>query len=136
MLNYGYVKKISDEQYIVLADLNENNSGYDVVSKDLDPECMYDLEDVKRYVQEHPEMLFEHYLDEPSEERLRLEKELATLEQWMTDVYDMQVKQYQRCVRLGIPYDCKYGTIIELDALAKEKSQRIKEIRLLIANNN
>lgn len=133
MLNYGHIKKISDEQYIVLADINECNSGYGVVSREIDPDCLYDIEDVKQYALAHPEMIFEHYADEPSEERIRLEKELATLESWMTNVYDMQVKQYQRCVRLGIPYDCKNGSVTDLDFLAKEKAQRIKEIRQLLA---
>ncbi len=135
MLNYGYVKKIDDEQFIVFADPNENNSGYGVVSKEIDPDCLYDIADVKQYVLEHPEMVFEHYLDEPSEEKEQLKRELAIHERWLADVYDMQVKQYQRCVRLGIPYDCKYGTMTELDAIAKEKAQRIQEIRAQLADS-
>ena len=59
-------------------------------------------------------------------------EELAELETWFSEVYDMQMKQYERCQRLGITYDNKYGTIEELDATAYKNSQRISELRSLI----
>lgn len=58
--------------------------------------------------------------------------ELDELETWFSEVYDMQMKQYERCQRLGITYDNKYGTIEELDATAYKNSQRISELRSLI----
>lgn len=56
-------------------------------------------------------------------------KELTTLEKWFTEVYDTQVKQYERCQRLGIEYDNKYGTIAELDEQATINAKRISELR-------
>ena len=118
MKDFGYVKKISDNQFIVLADLNIYGSGYGVVIKEEDKDNAYDIEEVREYVKEHPEMLFEKYNNEPSfldEERNNLLSELSSLEIWFTDVYDMQIKQSERCKRLGIEYDSVYGTIEELE---------------------
>ena len=66
-----------------------------------------------------------------TEEEIKL-NELASLETWFTDVYDAQVKQYERCQRLGLGYDNKYGTIDELDAQAVSNAKRIKELRVEI----
>ncbi len=56
-------------------------------------------------------------------------KELVDLEKWFTEVYDAQVKQYDRCQRLGVEYDNKYGTIAELDKQATANAKRISELR-------
>jgi hypothetical protein len=45
------------------------------------------------------------------------------------DEYDNQVKQYQRCVRLGILYD---RDIDALDNQAHENQLRIAEIRTIL----
>lgn len=64
---------------------------------------------------------------EPTEEEA-LNAELRQINEWFTNVYDNQIKQSQRCARLGIEYDNKYGTIEELDAEAEVKALRIREI--------
>lgn len=61
------------------------------------------------------------------------QKEIQELQSWFDVIYDNQVKQYQRCKRLGIPYDNKYGTIESLDNLAHNKALRITELKNLIA---
>lgn len=63
-------------------------------------------------------------------------EELDEIETWFSSVYDMQMKQYERCVRLGIAFTSKYGTVEELDAQAVEKAARIKELRALIGEAN
>lgn len=59
-----------------------------------------------------------------------LRKELAELETWFEE-YDNQVKQYSRCVRLGLEFD---KNIAELDNQAKTNADRITEIRNLLKN--
>ena len=61
-------------------------------------------------------------------ERHNLNNELLRLIQWFEE-YDNQVKQYQRCQRLGIEYD---RDIVELDNQAKVNAERITEIRNLL----
>ena len=56
--------------------------------------------------------------------------EIAELEKWFSD-YDLQVAQYNRCVRLGVPYD---KGIQALDTEAAAKQMRIRELRGGIAN--
>lgn len=69
-------------------------------------------------------------LVEVAEEKAkRASAEIAELQAWLDEVYDVQIKQAQRCERLGVPYDNKYGTVAELDTLAAEKAGRIKELR-------
>lgn len=135
MEDFGYVKKINDNQFIVKANLDEYGTGYGVVPKEQDPENAYDIEEVRKYVQERPEMLFEHYNNEPlwlNEDYNALTDELIQLETWFSDIYDMQMKQYERCVRLGIAFTSKYGTAEELDAQAVTNAARINELRALI----
>lgn len=55
--------------------------------------------------------------------------EIEEITRWFDEVYDMQIKQAERCKRLGIPYDNKYGTVDELDAAAVGKSARLSELR-------
>ena len=61
---------------------------------------------------------------EPTQEEL-LELELRSLYAWFEE-YDNQVKQYNRCQRLGIEYD---KDIKQLDNQAKANANRITEIR-------
>ncbi len=61
---------------------------------------------------------------EPTQEEL-LELELRNLYAWFEE-YDNQVKQYNRCQRLGIEYD---KNIKQLDNQAKANADRITEIR-------
>ena len=62
--------------------------------------------------------------------------ELNELETWFSSVYDVQMQQYERCVRLGIEFTSKYGTVDELDAQAVTKAARIKEWRAFIEEAN
>lgn len=62
--------------------------------------------------------------------------ELNELETWFSSVYDVQMQQYERCVRLGIEFTSKYGTVDELDAQAVTKAARIKELRAFIEEAN
>lgn len=57
-----------------------------------------------------------------------LSKELEDLTAWF-DEYDNQIKQYERCQRLGIEFD---KNIEELDAQATTNQQRITEIRNIL----
>lgn len=61
-------------------------------------------------------------------ERELLEDELRQLELWFNE-YDNQVKQYQRCIRLGVEFD---KDINELDTQAQTNQLRIREIRLIL----
>lgn len=67
-------------------------------------------------------------------ETQKLNQELDDLREWFITIYDNQVKQYERSMRLGTVYDEKYGTIEKLDTLAAQKAARITEIRALLQN--
>lgn len=63
-----------------------------------------------------------------SSEKELLNVELSNLYSWFEE-YDNQVKQYNRCQRMGIAYD---KDIEELDNQAKVNAERITEIRNLL----
>ena len=64
----------------------------------------------------------EHQLSEYD----KLTNELTTLTSWFNDYYDNQIKQYERCQRLGLVFD---GDIKTLDNEAQNNQIRIREIR-------
>lgn len=64
---------------------------------------------------------------EPTQEEI-LNSELSDLYAWFEE-YDNQVKQYDRCQRMGIAYD---KDIKELDSQAKANADRITKIRKLL----
>ena len=67
---------------------------------------------------------------EPTQEEL-LNSELGELYAWFEE-YDNQVKQYNRCQRMGITYD---KDIKQLDNQARANANRITEIRKDLVNN-
>lgn len=67
---------------------------------------------------------------EPTQNEL-LELELRSLYAWFEE-YDNQVKQYNRCQRMGIAYD---KDIKQLDNQARANANRITEIRKDLVNN-
>jgi hypothetical protein len=76
------------------------------------------------------QLVVERYEETPAREVYQAE--LKSLEQWF-EMYDRQVQEYNRCVRLGLAYDAKYGSIEELDAKAVANAKRISEIRILLS---
>lgn len=78
---FGYVLKRSEYDYVVEVDLDNIYSGYNVVPRDIDPDNAYDIEDVRAYCEEHPEMVLTEH---PMEEKVRLIREKERLERWLT----------------------------------------------------
>ena len=69
---------------------------------------------------------------EPTETEMVYLQELNDLQKWF-EMYDRQVQEYSRCVRLGFDYDAKHGTILELDSQAVFNAKRINELRQLLS---
>ncbi len=65
---------------------------------------------------------------EAEEEKKELKAEMEEMYEWFY-WYDNQVQQYSRSVRMGEEFD---EDIEELDAQAKQKQLRIREIRQLL----
>ena len=64
-IDYGYVIKRSDDDYVAFVDLNDYHSGYNVVPKTVDPYNAYDIDDLKAYCEAHHDhVLTEHPLQE------------------------------------------------------------------------
>lgn len=130
MSTYKYIWKQSEDFYITYESKTStyNSCGYNRQSAK--------FKEIEQYYIDHPESHFDgstltisestslHYLTLVSP----LKREMQELEQWFI-MYDRQIQQYNRAIRLNLVYDAKYGTIEELDAQAALNSQRISELR-------
>ena len=67
----------------------------------------------------------------PTETEKAYKDELKSIQKWF-ELYDRQIQEYNRCARLGIEYDAKYGTLVELDAQAVFNAKRIVELKNLL----
>lgn len=136
---YDYIKKESEESYI-LAESTFSSKNSVRISGNYVYQDKYDVKWAKKYYDNNPDMRFE-YFEETKEQDIYneqivqyytqldpLRSELAVLNKWFEE-YDIQIQQYNRAIRLNLPYDAKYGTIEELDAQAIINSQRISELR-------
>lgn len=120
-MDFGYVIKRNDNDFVVNIDLDEYGSGYNVVSKDIDSENEYDIEEVRVYCEDNPEMVIEDY---PVNETLELEREKQRLQTWLTS-HDY----------IGTKIATGRATVEEYaDEIAemKEKAQRINEINAIL----
>ena len=52
----GYYLKRTDEDYVINITLTQYGSGYNVVTKEIDPWNAYDIAEVQAYAAAHPEM--------------------------------------------------------------------------------
>ena len=68
-------------------------------------------------------------------ENADVRKQLKLTEKWL-DLYDKQVAEYNRCKRIGIVYDNKYGTIEALDNQAVEKVALLNQYREKLTQNS
>ena len=96
---------------------------YDVEHKDNEGNLLY-TEHIKEPIKEIKETWVKYTQQE------LYANELYDLMKWF-DEYDLQVKQYNRCQRLGVEFD---KDIKELDDLAVVNAKRIKELREFIKN--
>ena len=129
MKTYYFIWKYNQDCYIMSNSTEFNTNSYSYVRND----PYIDFNQIEQYYNDHPERRFngfsgeiawQNYIDSLS----NLRQDMHTLEQWFT-MYDQQIQQYNRAMRLNLPYDAKYGTIEELDAQAVVNSQRISELR-------
>lgn len=65
-------------------------------------------------------------------EEYKKSRRLAEIKRWFEE-YDNQVKQYERCVRLGIEFD---KDIVKLDNQAKAYQEELRQLELEVSNGN
>ena len=98
-----------------------------------------DVDKLKAYINgEIVEIENTEYINSDEYKILQYNKELRELYAWFED-YDLQVAQYNRAERLKetifLNIDgVEYGTIIDLDNEARNKQQRIRELRNLLSD--
>ncbi|MGN0907634.1 MAG: hypothetical protein ACI4NM_10835 [Bullifex sp.] len=122
MNDFGYVIKRNDTDYIVMVDLDDYGSGYNVVPKKADPYNLYNLEDVIAYSKANPDMV---YAKHPLEEKMKLIREKENLEAWLSEHDYIGTK-----IATGRATVEEYAGKI---ALMNEKANRISEIDALLA---
>lgn len=56
-MDFGYVIKRSDDDFVINVDPTTYAGGYNVVPKSVDPYNIYNIDDVRVYIEEHPEKI-------------------------------------------------------------------------------
>mgnify|MGYP006969197692 CR=1 FL=1 len=119
---FGFVIINGENDYTVNVDLNSFGSGYNVVSKDIDPSNAYNIEEVRAYCDEHPDkVLSEH----PLHVRTALEREIESLTAYLANTDYMAIK----CGELGMSMSSTYPN----EYMERIKARaRINEIETLL----
>lgn len=145
----AYIKLNSDNSILYFHLVDDTHSVYGVTEDDIyeldreyDEKAIHpfeytikktDVDNVYRVVKlAESSPLKEEYYSKINLKR-KTESEIRQIESWF-EKYDMQVKQYERCVRLGITCDLHidnivYNSITDLDNQAKVYQERLAEIR-------
>lgn len=132
-VDYKKFKLVEDKLFIMhheATGFKPKKSHYEVIAEY--PNGGKDVKEVIDEPQVDAREAYDEYEDilrlEPLNETELLNVELSDLYMWFNE-YDNQVKQYNRCQRMGIAYD---KDIEELDSQAKTNAERITEIRDLL----
>lgn len=103
-MNYGYVIKRNNNDYIINVDLDDINSGYDVVPKDVDPYNLYEIDDVKIYCENNLDKVLTQH---PKEQEERNKREIESLKQYLKDTDYAVIK----CSEQGLDIDVEYPNL-------------------------
>lgn len=94
MNDFGIVLKRSDDDYVVNVDVNDYNSGYNVVPKSVDPYNAYDIDDVKAYCEQNPDkVIAEHPLESYMQQLQELNEQQAQLNEVNSQLFDRMVQK-------------------------------------------
>lgn len=94
MNDYGIVLKRNDDDYVINVDVNDYNSGYNVVPKSVDPCNAYDIDDVKAYCEQNPDkVITEHPLESYMQQLQELNKQQSQLNEVNSQLFDRMVQK-------------------------------------------
>lgn len=94
MNDYGIVLKRNDDDYVINVDVNDYNSGYDVVPKSVDPYNAYDIDDVKAYCEQNPDkVITEHPLESYAQQLQELAEQQVQLDSVNAQLFDRMVQK-------------------------------------------
>ena len=125
-MDFGYVIKRNENDFVINVDLKDYYSGYDVVPKEVDPYNQYDIEEIRVYCEANPQMVLAEH---PLKEKEKLKRELVLHELYLRDTDYMAIK----CAEKGISMASAYPE----DYVKRQQARdRINEIRALIGESN
>ena len=94
-MDYGYVIKRNDNDFVINVDLNILNSGYNVVPKSVDPYNAYEIEDVITYCNNNPDkVLTSHPLEAQAEKERELAEKEAELAEINSQIFEVMVQDF------------------------------------------
>lgn len=118
-MDFGYVIKISENDYIVFVDLEMFGSGYNVVPKTIDSTNMYDVEDVKDYCLKNPSKVLTGH---PLEEKERTAYEISKLKAYLSSTDYAVIK----CQELGLDMNSEYPELMQKRAEARARINELE----------
>lgn len=128
-MDLGYVIKRDDNDFVINVDPATYEGGYNVVPKSIDPYNAYEIEDVKTYIIEHPEMLIPEETIQKNETKKTFLSEIATLKQYLAETDWI----HNKCTEAGLDVNVKYADMITERRKARG---RINELEALLEAYN
>lgn len=128
-MNFGYVTKNNENNFIINVDLNDYYSGYNVVPKEIDPFNQYNIEDVRAYCEANPQMVLAEH---PLEYARSLISEQIELKAYLSRTDYMVVKCSERGLLMSEEYPEDYAKRQE----ARDRINEISEILGRILGGN
>lgn len=138
MNDYGIVLKRNDDDYVINVDVNDYNSGYDVVPKSVDPYNAYDIDDVKAYCEQNPDkVITEHPLESYAQQLQELAEQQAQLDSVNAQLFDRMVqKVFNPDTQTMDEYIPTNEELLAQKAQLEASIASIKESLNTMANNN
>lgn len=104
-MDFGYVIKRDEDDFLINVDLKDYHSGYNVVPREVDPYNKYDIEEVRAYCEANPKMILtEHPLTYKND----LAIEMIALRQYLSSTDYMVVKCTERGLSMATEYPDEY----------------------------
>lgn len=128
-MDFGYVIKRSENDFVINVDLKNYYSGYNVVSKEVDPFNEYDIDEVRAYCKANPLMV---YAEHPLEYERSLVTEQIELKAYLSKTDYMVVKCSERGLSMASEYPEDYAKRQE----ARDRINEISEILGRILGGN
>lgn len=128
-MDFGYVIKRSEDDFVINVNLNDYYSGYNVVPKEIDPFNQYDINEVRAYCKANPLMV---YAEHPLEYQKNLLIEMRRLKQYLAETDYMVVK----CSERGLSMASEYPEDYAKRQKARDRINEISEILGRILGGN
>lgn len=124
-MNFGRVIKRNENDFLVFANESDLYVGYNVVPKYIDPYNLYDIADVRSYIQQNPEAIIDQSKIDDLKNKQKLRLQLYLYNQKLKEVTD-------QLMSLRIDVSFASVPLSDCEQLIKDLMQKRKDLQTSI----